>query len=487
MTTDGRPAARAARRAALAAALLGMASPARALPTERYAEREGLRCTVCHVAAEGGPLTAFGRDWRWRAPLVDDGVGGDPAAGGGAGEAPGPAWYGRWSGDATLYARRGRDRAFGQRTTTGSLTETLRVRGEAIGGDERLSFRAETYAQQAAATGDSGLDDDSAGFSAAEVTWALSQRGSYVRFGRQFVVAGAAVRRVDGAALRAALGERFDLDLFGGRPSEDLLGGHDGDWVAGGRIGARVIGSLRLGASAFYAEDADDPSDGKGGLDLQWTPWRSLEFSAHGYWDWIAQELYDARARLVVTPSIAWQVALDWTHAVPGLFLPKSSLYSVFSEDPYDEGALTLTRRLGAQLAVNAFVRHTDYRGGESLTQAGGGIDARYGPNGEDSVGAEAAWQDESRSSLGGSSSDDDALFLRGWHLLWWTASLYTTLDGSVQLVRDANFGRDAALVRCAAGWDSRTWWDVQAGVDWVRDPDFEDRLDLFARLRLRF
>ncbi len=471
------------------------ADRAQAAPTERYAQREGLSCAACHVAASGGPLTAFGRDYRWRAPLVEDGVPpaqadverGADATGAGAATSTAAPWWGRWSGEASIYGRGGRDRAFGQPTRNASLTESLRLRGDTLFGNEALSFRGEGFAQSRDASGSFSSEEETLDFSAAEVTWRGSSRGSFVRFGRQFVVAGAAVQRVDGVALRQPLGGAFELDLFGGAPTDDGIGGRNGDRIGGGRLGALLGSALKLGASAFYAQDHGDASDVKGGLDLQWSPTRSFELFSHAYYDWIADEIYDARAHAVWTPSIAWQVALDWTHAIPGLFVPKSSIYSVFSNEAYDEGGVTLTHRFDAALSANLFGRHTDYESSESLTQAGGGVDARYGPNGEDAVGAEAGWQDESRDSLGGSSTDADALFVRAYHLLWWTAAIYSSLDTSLQFVKDTAFGRDAALARLAVGYDPHGAWDLQVGTDWVRDPEFEDRLDLFARLRLRF
>ena len=482
MTTEPRCAVRSA--VALALSVGPFVSSAVAAPTERFAEREGLACATCHVGTDGGPLTAFGRDYRWRAPFFQDGQeGGELAAPVGAGSSS----FGRWSGELASFARSGRDRAFGERTHTWSATETLRLRGDELFGDESLSFRGDGFASNWDGSGDYGFDEDSLGLSSAEVTWRGDAAGSFVRFGRQFVVAGAATRRVDGAAIRQPLGERLELDLFGGAPVEDGLGGRGGDLITGGRLGVRLGQSLRFGSSAYYAKDHSDPSDVKGGLDLQWSPTRRFELFTHFYWDWLADQLYDARAHLVFTPTIEWQFAYDWTRSVPGLFLPKSSLYSVFSDEEYVEHGLTVTRRFSSALSANVFGRHTDYAESDSLAQVGSGLDARYGPNGEDAVGAEAGWQDESRTSFGGSSTDDDALFARIWHLLWWTGSIYTAVDASTLFVMDDSFERDAALVRIAAGYDPHAWWDAEIGTDWVRDPDFESRLDLFARLRIRF
>ena len=143
----------------------------------------------------------------------------------------------------------------------------------------------------------------------------------------------------------------------------------------------------------------------------------------------------------------------SFTHSVPALFLPKDSLFWVFSVDAYDESALTITRRFDERLSANLFGRHTAYGDGDRLEQFGGGVDARYGPNGEDTVGGEIAWQDEERGSLGGSSIDGDVVYLRGYHQLWWTGAIYTALDASIQHMLDSSV-RDATLLRALVGYD---------------------------------
>ncbi len=479
----------------LALVVGGAAAPlARGAPTDRFAEREGLACSACHVGRDGGALNEFGRDYRFKAPFLEEGlerqVGATGAAAGGTEAGGGAPFLGRWSGELAWYGRRGRTRAYERQITTWSATESLRLRGEQLFGDEALSFRGDAYASQGDGEGEfqgDPYDDDSLGFNAAEVTWRGDARGSFVRFGRQFVVAGAATRRVDGAALRHPLGEDFELDFFGVSPADDGRGDRDGDLITGGRLGARLGRTLVVGGSAFYGKDHSDPADVKGGFDLHWTPTRRFELASHCHWDWLADQLYDARVHAVVTPSLTWQVAFDWIRSVPGLFLSKSSLYSVFSDEAYDESGLTVLRRFTESSSARVFGRYTDYSESDSLAQYGTGLDLRYGPGGEDAVGVEAGWQDESRTDFGGSSTDDDALFVRAYHLLFWTEALYHTLDASTLVVADSGWERDASLVRLAVGLDPRGWWDVQLGVDWVRDPDFEDRADLFARLRVRF
>ena len=189
--------------------------------------------------------------------------------------------------------------------------------------------------------------------------------------------------------------------------------------------------------------------------------------------------------------SATWQPSLEWQPRPTGSTrcraLPAQGLdLLVFSVDAYEESALTVTRRFDERLSGSVYGRHTAYDDGDRLEQAGGSLDARYGPNGEDTVGGEVAWQNEERGSLGGSSVDGDVVFLRAYHQLWWTGSVYTALDASIQHLLSSS-GRDATLLRAVAGYDPHGSWDFEIGVDWRRDPDFEDEVDLFLRVRIRF
>ena len=479
----------------VAAIAVASAAPCRA-------QGGSLSCSACHVSSSGGALTQTGREYRWRANGADDelagyhagvttrfsstsGAGGASDGSGGGSDAA-PSGFGRWSGETSVYARVGRTRSLGQAVPLRSVIETLHLHGEGTVGDDTVTFDGDGFARQGLHSYDGGVDPNGVGFSTAQVTWRSAASGALARLGRQYVVAGAATRRVDGLDVRTPFGDASEVEVFGGVPSDNGFGGSNGDFIGGGRVATRLGESFGIGASGFYAKDASDPADAKGGVDMTWTPVRKLDLYGHVYYDWIADRVYDGRLDALWQPSLSWQVEASFTHSVPALFLPKDSLFWVFSVDAYDESALTLTRRFDERLSANLYGRHTAYGDGDRLEQFGGGVDARYGPNGEDTVGGEVAWQDEERGSLGGSSIDGDVVYLRGYHQLWWTGAIYTALDASIQHMLDSSV-RDATLLRAVVGYDPHGRWDVECGVDWRRDPDFANGVDLFARLRIRF
>jgi hypothetical protein len=488
------------------AAVVAALAVASAAPCRAQASR--VACATCHVANDGGPLTETGREYRWRANGVDDelagyhtgvatrfssagGGGGSSGAGesggaNGGGDATAPSGFGRWSGETSFFGRFGRTHQLGKPVPSESAIETLHLHGEGTVGDDSVTFDSDAFARQGHNSFDGGVSDDGVGFSTAQVTWKSAASGAMARLGRQYVAAGAATRRIDGLDVRTPFGESSEVEIFGGVPSDNGFGGVSGDAIGGGRVATRFGESFGIGASAFYSKDASDPSDAKGGFDASWTPVEKLDLLGHVYYDWIADRVYDGRVSATWQPSLEWQLAADWIHSVPALFLPKDSIFWVFSVDAYDESALTVTRRFDERLSGSVYGRHTAYDDGSRLEQAGGSLDARYGPNGEDTVGGEVAWQNEERGSLGGSSVDGDVVFLRGYHQLWWTASVYTALDASIQHLLSSS-GRDATLLRAVAGYDPHGSWDFEVGVDWRRDPDFEDEVDLFLRVRIRF
>ena len=454
----------------------------------------GLSCVSCHTGMNGGPLTELGRRQRWSGDFAaiehalamrsqdDPDTESEPPV-----EPPSGPDLGDWSGRFSWFGRAGRTRVLGATERQVTSTEILEVEGSRLLGRENLSFQGEAIARSSLASGTEGFDDDAVQLVSAQLEWLGATPGSWIRVGRQFVASGVAVRWLDGLAVRRPIGDTFEIDAYGGIPSDRGLEGRSGDLLMGGRLGARLGASTRAGVSTFYAKDSTDPADLKVGLDFDTAPFKQVQVAAHLFYDGIGDRLYDARVHAVYLPSIEWQLAGDYSRTVPGLFLPKNSIFSVFSVDDYEETALTLTRRLDAHRSIRAFGRYTAYRGGEDLIHVGAGFDLRYGPNGEDSFGVEAAYQDEERSSLGGSSADGDTLFLRAYHFLYWSARLYTDVDVSVQAYAGDPLERNAVLAELAVGLRPTDRLDLQIGVDCVRDAEFEDRLDFFSRVVFHF
>jgi hypothetical protein len=452
----------------------------------------GLSCISCHTETRGGPLNELGRRSRWSGVWTAQSLAdhrGDPFAArdeAATSQAPKRNPAGDWSGELTWWGRATRERVLGASQPQYLSTESLRLSGERLLGRDDLSFHGEGVARSNFSDPE-GFDEDQAELISAELDWSGGPYGSAMRLGRQFVASGVTVKRLDGLWSYVPIGQRASIEAFGGVPSDRGFGGAAGDLLVGGRVASQIAPRTNAGLSGFYAEDDGDPTDGKFGLDLDTTPFDELQIVGHVFYDWIGERVYDARAHVVWTPSIEWQVAADYTLTVPGLFLPKDSIFSVFSVDDYEETSLAVTRRLDERRSVRAFARTTRYDGGSDVFHVGVGADARYGPGNEDAVGAEVAYQDETRPDLGGSSVDGDTLFVRAYHFFFWTGAVYTSLDVSLQAYAGDPFERDALLAQGAVGVRVSSGIDVLLGLDYTSDPEFEDRLGAFARATWRF
>jgi hypothetical protein len=456
----------------------------------RYSERTGLSCTACHVGSDGGELTELGRSRRLEMLLSDIGDGGHAASasgasGAGRGTAP-PPW-GILSGEASLYWNGGRQPVYGSTSQQLSLTESLRLNADRIGGHDELSFHGEGMTRSTFSDGPTGYDGNAARLTTAELDWNPGGGGTSWRLGRHFVAAGVAVRQLDGVSIHEAPTDSVELDAFGGVPTDNGFGGASGDLFVGGRAGLVMDHAFRAGISSFYAKDAADPSDLRVGLDLELSPVKQVDLLGHLFYDWISDRLYDGRVHLVWKPSIAWQYAADYSYTIPGLFFPKDSIFSVFSVDTVEEVAATATRLFDERRSLRVFVRQDWYEGGDSALQLGAGSDVRYGPNGEDSLDVELYWQAEERAGLGGDSIDGDVLFTRIAHLLYWTAAVYTAEEVDWDLYPGNAVAHDARLLRLLVGWRPDVKWELQIGAEEVRDPQTDRRLGIFGQVTWRF
>lgn len=438
-------------------------------------------CRVCHVGAAGGPLTPAGRDYLWSGSGASLLLAGQDRAS----EAEHGA-LGEWGGDLTVWTMAGRERAAGSHEHFYSVSESLRLQGERLFGGEEWSFRGEGFARSVEQSGSGGSLGDVVEWVGAELDYRAADGTTVARLGRQWITQGVGAHRLDGLSLHRQMGASFEADVYGGVPSDNALGGASGDLLVGGRVGWRGARSLKLGASGFYQKDDTDPADLKAGLDLFWSPSSTLDLTGFLFYDWIADEWYDARLHLGWRPSLRWQWSLDWTHTIPGLFLPKNSIFSVFSLDRYDEGSLTLTRRMTEHWSWYAFGRSTWYEDSSRAVRTGGGLSLTYGPGGEDAVGAEVGHQDEDRHAGGGERVDGDALFTRAYHRLYWTARVYTAEDLMFNFYAGDPYERDSTVARLFVGYEA-AGYDVQVGTQYFRTPEFESRIDFLARLTWRF
>lgn len=224
------------------------------------------------------------------------------------------------------------------------------------------------------------------------------------RLGRMMVAGGTSrMLQLDGASLlwRAA---GFSLSAFGGSPVSarfDARGGPldanpvSGDVAAGGRL-AWASPWMELGASTLLAWDHGDTSRQDVGGDLRLSPLDRLDLLASVSYALDRSQLAEAWAGVVVRPSNAFSVNVDYRYTIPSLFLSNQSIFWVFSDATREEvGASvhwTPVRAWAVDLGGASLISESGFRATGRLT---------WRPDRRGAVGLEISYLDAKEDAYG--------------------------------------------------------------------------------------
>jgi hypothetical protein len=199
-----------------------------------------------------------------------------------------------------------------------------------------------------------------------------------LRLGRQHVAGGAArFARFDGLATDVELGSGFEARVYAGltvlprwnqRPGFTYLGAaadsslkdpavssgtrERGDyWLGGARLGWTAR-NVRAGLSLHEQHEAGGVSRRTLTLDSSLELSRTLAAGASASAELSAERISEARAWLDAAPAPELDLALEWLHTEPALFLSRQSVLSVFSAADYDEGGARAVLRASGQISV---------------------------------------------------------------------------------------------------------------------------------------
>ena len=167
-----------------------------------------------------------------------------------------------------------------------------------------------------------------------------------VRVGRQLLTAGATrLLPMDGIHLEAEIALGIGAAAYVGVPVKRRFVAQRGELVTGGRVFWRYDFDTEVGASFLYMLNKGRVARQDLGIDGRWAPWRDLIFSASAVLNTVEMRLAEADLHATWRPFKQLEVAADYRHLAPDLFLPARSLYSVFSEESRNEvGALASWR-----------------------------------------------------------------------------------------------------------------------------------------------
>jgi len=177
-------------------------------------------------------------------------------------------------------------------------------------------------------------------------------RGLEVAAGRQLVALGPTLlEQVDGGKLHYRHPSGLEVGLFGGAPTgtrvafapwpvdEDSYSQGYG-WLAGGRLGFMELGRLTGGLSFVHRRYHGRIADNDLGMDLSCRPLSALELAASGAVSLEALRPKQVRVDATAAPLRPLTLSAGYLFSSPDLFIPRTSIFAVFSEETFQEAAL---------------------------------------------------------------------------------------------------------------------------------------------------
>lgn len=383
----------------------------------------------------------------------------------------------------------------GAETVDATARTFLRVRPDWAAGDARTGFQAIEYVGLRARGIDSPLTDDvrvqlsawgsldslSRGVAAGDVDLAhvealVLSRQLSLTLGRQLVTGGAArVLQLDGLAARLQSG-KYGLSLFGGVQSIPRFAAARGDATVGGRAFYRYSFETELGVSYFLLLDRGLVARSDAGLDLRYGVSSTVWLTLAGIFSALDARFSDADLALhwQATPDVELSVAGG--RSAPDLYVPRSSIFSVFAEEQRD--FVGVSAFWSATQRLSAFAEYLAL-----FTDGGAGHDAS----------ARVTYRLARRSSLGltarllaipESGYVEARAFVR--HALSSAASLSAELD-SVWLREAVNDARNALTARATGTYHLGGGFDAALSASVGQTPFYSARYELLARLGYTF
>lgn len=310
----------------------------------------------------------------------------------------------------------------------------------------------------------------------------LLGRHMVLRLGRILVAEGnARMAHLDGGETRLRLPFGFGLSgyagspvqsRFGARGGENVIGNERGNFATGGRVSWFYPGALEVGTSVAYTRDRGDVARKDIGADLRLFLPAHIELVGAGFYSVPESRVGEVDVSASWRASREVQLTADFRHTEPDLFLPRTSILSVFAADQRDD--------------VGAAVRLEPVR---ALT-----IDADYhtlferDDNGHRAR-AKATWHPRASTDLGGEAQmlyhpDNAGYYLARAFAAWRQRLLELTADVQpVWLTRTVNDQRfDLTATATAAYKFARGWKILVAGTGGT-SPFLVSHFDFLAKL----
>lgn len=230
--------------------------------------------------------------------------------------------------------------------------------------------------------GDRGDGELSYGY----IQWQMSKHNFDLQAGRQFIFSGPAAMRgryVDGLRIKSDLFYGIGVEALGGSPVRNATPGRSGDVVAQGRLFRKWGKKAEAGFSYAISRDDGEPDQENIGFDLWLNPTRPVEANLYGYYDLISKNFADAGINVGWSPAgIPWQFALGYNYVVPSDFLPRTSIFFVFSDTSMNDLGASATYFVSRYASLDIGGNWYYYSNDTNAGRVSADFNWRYGPRG---------------------------------------------------------------------------------------------------------
>ncbi len=247
----------------------------------------------------------------------------------------------------------------GQVRTVAPLYELVGIRAKNIGlrGFDEIGVAVDAW-------GGLTLPGSSNGIGASDVNLAWIEGRTLkkrlrLRLGRQFVTGGVArAMFFDGlyADYKSSIG--IGLSAFAGLPVERRFANFlRGDFVFGTRAYFAPSFNTEVGLSYVHMLQRGALSRQDAGLDVRWKPLRSLMFAGAFAWSVSEARMAELDVGPRWTPTDDIEVQLSHRRTAPELFLPRTSIFTVFADTSRDDAGVSVSWQLTRLVSIFGDVR----------------------------------------------------------------------------------------------------------------------------------
>jgi hypothetical protein len=304
-----------------------------------------------------------------------------------------------------------------------------------------------------------------------------------VRAGRQLAYGGAIrATHLDGLYLRAVDAYGMGIEGWAGAPVAPRFTTSRGDALTGVRAFLHGSFDSELGGSFVYALRGGYLARKDFALDGAWSFNRNLSFSGLAQWSVEEGRLAEARVQAIYQPFKALQLVAEVQRTAPDLFLDRTSIFSVFSEERRDEAGGEIVFKPSSHVSVVGDYHWFSVESGDGHRA---GLRYTWHANTGTSYGTELRLLTEP-----GNGYKQARLF--GIRKLPHDLTLTIDLD-AYWLEREVNTlvisgdHRRSFVTTASLGWILTPSWDAMLAGSFGVTPYFERRAEVVARLVYKF